>query len=180
MVTRLAEPRIGLVHVLQLDAQVFGDELAGGQDGDVFHHGLAAVAEAGSLDGDDVDGAAQLVDDQGRQRFAVHVLGDDQQGLALADDLFQHGQEVLDAGDLLLEEQDERLVQHGFQPLGVGDEVGGDVALVELHPFDQFQRGLRALALFDGDDAVFADLVHRVGDQVADQRCSWRSWWRPG
>src|SRR5699024_12650957 len=37
-------------HVFQLDAQVFRDALAAGKDGDVFHHGLAAVAEAGSLD----------------------------------------------------------------------------------------------------------------------------------
>src|SRR3546814_3579611 len=35
--------------VLQLDADVFGDGGAAGQDGDVLQHGLAAVAEAGSL-----------------------------------------------------------------------------------------------------------------------------------
>jgi hypothetical protein len=34
---------------LELDAEVFGDALAAGQDGDVFHHGLAAVAEAGAF-----------------------------------------------------------------------------------------------------------------------------------
>ncbi len=28
--------------------------------------------------------------------------------------------------------------------------------------------GLEALGLFDGDDAVLADLLHRLGDQVAD------------
>ena len=56
---------------------LFADDLATGQDGDVLEHGLAAVAEARGLDGQDVEGAAQLVDDQGRQGFAVHVLGDD-------------------------------------------------------------------------------------------------------
>ena len=34
---------------LELDAEVLGDDLAAGQDGDVLEHGLAAVAEAGSL-----------------------------------------------------------------------------------------------------------------------------------
>src|SRR3546814_2177594 len=32
-------------HALQLDAQVFGNHLALGQDRDVFQHGLAAIAE---------------------------------------------------------------------------------------------------------------------------------------
>ncbi len=66
-------------------------KLAGGQHGDVFQHGLAAVAEAGSLDGDHVEGAAQLVDDQGGEGFAVHVFGDDQQGLALRTTLSSTG-----------------------------------------------------------------------------------------
>ena len=91
MVTTLGGAEEGLVHVLKLDAQVFGDELAGGQHGDVFQHGLAAIAEAGGLDGDDVERAAQLVDDQGRQRLAVHVLGDDQQGPALRTTLSSTG-----------------------------------------------------------------------------------------
>src|SRR5690606_9552619 len=50
--------------VLQLDAEVFRDDLAAGQDGDVLQHGLAAVAEAGGLDGGDAKAAAQLVDDE--------------------------------------------------------------------------------------------------------------------
>ncbi len=50
--------------VLELDAQVFGDDLAAGQDGDVFQHGLAAVAEARRLDGGDLQAATQLVDDE--------------------------------------------------------------------------------------------------------------------
>ena len=54
--------------------------------------------------------------------------------------------------------------------LGVGDEVGGDVAAVELHTLDVLGLELQALGLFDGDDAVLADLVHHLGDQVADLR----------
>ena len=51
-------------------------------DGDVAEHRLAAVAEAGGLDRADVEHAAELVDDQDRQRLALDVLGDDQQRLA--------------------------------------------------------------------------------------------------
>ena len=51
---------------------------------------------------------------------------------------------------------------------GVGDEVGRDVAAVELHALGVFDLELEALALLDGDDAVAADLVHRLGEQPAD------------
>ncbi len=51
IVTLLARPRSLELDVLELDAEVFGDELAAGEDGDVFQHGLAAIAEARGLDG---------------------------------------------------------------------------------------------------------------------------------
>src|SRR6185436_75305 len=46
---------------LELEAQVLGDGLAAGEDGDVLQHLLAAIAEAGGLDRADLQGAAQLV-----------------------------------------------------------------------------------------------------------------------
>ena len=66
-------------HVLELDAEILADLLAGGQDGDVLEHRLAAIAEARRLDGRDLEPAAQLVDDQGGERLALDLLGDDQQ-----------------------------------------------------------------------------------------------------
>ena len=55
-----------------------------------------------------------------------------------------------------------------FHALGIGHEVGREVAAIELHAFDDVQRGLERLGFFDGDDAVLADLLHRVGDELAD------------
>ena len=49
------------------------------------------------------------------------------------------------------------------------DEVRRDVAAVELHAFDQVQLVLEALAVLDGDHAFLADLVHRLGDRLADR-----------
>ena len=54
--------------------------------------------------------------------------------------------------------------------LGVGDEMGGKVSLVHLHPLDPVDGGVERLALFHGDDAVLADLFHRIGDDVSDLR----------
>ncbi len=153
---------------LELDAEVFGDGLAAGEDGDVAEHGLATVAEAGSLDGRDVQRAAQLVDDEGRERFAVDVFGDDDEGLGGAGDLLEQGKQVLHRGDLLLVDEDVGVLESGFHALGVGDEVGREVAAVELHAFDDVELRLHGLRLFDGDDAVLADLVHGFGDDGAD------------
>src|SRR6476659_1669319 len=50
--------------VLELDAEIFRDRLAARQDRDVLQHRLAAVAEARSLDGRDLQTAAQTVDDE--------------------------------------------------------------------------------------------------------------------
>ena len=58
--------------------------------------------------------------------------------------------------------------QLGDHLVGVGDEVGRQVATVELHAFDDFGFGLEALVLFDGDHTVVADLLHRIGDLAAD------------
>src|SRR6202030_1787333 len=51
---------------------------------------------------------------------------------------------------------------------GVGDEVGGNVAAVELHAFDDLEFGLERLGFFNRDDALVADLLHRVRKELAD------------
>ena len=68
--------------VLELEADLLGDDLAAGEDGDVLQHGLAAVAEPGGLHRDGLERAADLVDDQRGQGLALDVLGDDDQRLA--------------------------------------------------------------------------------------------------
>ena len=70
--------------------------------------------------------------------------------------------------DLLLGDQDVRVLEHGLHAVLVGDEVRGDVALVELHTLDELELEPEGVRLLDGDDAVLADLVHRLGDHLAD------------
>ena len=65
-------------------------------------------------------------------------------------------------------DQDVGIFQNRFHALRIGNEVGGQVAAVELHAFDDFQLGLHRLGLFHGDDAVLADLLHRFRDDAAD------------
>src|SRR5215207_526926 len=79
---------------LQLDAEVFRDDAPARQGRHVFEDGLAAVAEGGGLDGADLDGSAQAVDDERGERVALYVLGDDGKLLALIRHLFEQRQEV--------------------------------------------------------------------------------------
>ena len=166
--TFLAWPRSASADVLELDAQRLEDRLAAGQDGDVLEHGLAAIAVARGLDRRAAEGAAELVDDQGRQRLALDVLGDDQQRLARLRHLLQHRDQVLDRADLLLVDQDVGVLEDRLHRRRVGDEVGAQVAAVELHSLDPLDLGLERLALLDRDHAVLADLLGRLGDHLAD------------
>ncbi|CAN3996533.1 Cell division protein ZapA, partial [Dysosmobacter welbionis] len=110
----------------------------------------------------------QTVHDQGGQSLALHVLRDDQQLLAGLDDLLQDGQDVSDDGDLLVGNQDIGIVQVGLHLLHVGGHVGGDIAPVKLHALHDLGIGVGGLGLLNGDDAVGRDLLHGVGDQLAD------------
>ena len=70
--------------------------------------------------------------------------------------------------ELLLVDQDVGVFQDALHLGRIGDEVGREVAAVELHALDPLDFGGQALALVDGDDAVLADLFHGVGQQLAD------------
>src|SRR5947209_4613597 len=86
--------------VLELEAHLLGDHLAAGEDRDVLEHALAAIAEAGSLDRDAGERAAELVDHERREGLALDVLGDDQQGLTRLNRLLQDRQQVSDRAEI--------------------------------------------------------------------------------
>ena len=81
---------------LELEADLFADDLAAGEDRHVLQHRLAALAEAGGLDGSRVERAADLVDDERGERLALDVLGDDHERPAGLHDLLEHRHEVAD------------------------------------------------------------------------------------
>src|SRR6266487_2993520 len=156
------------LHVLELDAEVFSDGLAAGEGGDVFEHSLTAVAKARGLDGGALQRAAELVHHEGREGFAFDVFRDDQEGLAHLGGLLEQGEQILHRADFLFVDEDADVFEHAFHALGIGDEIGGEVAAVELHAFHDFEGRLHRLGFLDGDDAIFPDLLHGLGDNAAD------------
>ncbi len=155
-------------HAVELEPDLLGDDGATGQDGDVLQHGLAALTEAGSLHRHRGEGAADLVDDEGGECLALDVLGQHHERLAGLHDLLEHRQHVVDRADLLVGDQDVGVLEDRFLCVGIGDEVGRDVALVELHALGELELDAERLAFFDGDDAVLADPIHGFGDLLAD------------
>ena len=142
--------------------------MAARQDGDVFQHGLAAIAKARRLDGGSLQDATDVVDHQRCQGFAFDVFSDDQQRTASLGHLFQDRQQVADVADLLVEQQHERVVQLDNLLFRVVDEVRRQVSAVELHAFHDVQLVGQRLAVFHRDHAFLADLVHGFSDALAD------------
>ena len=165
---RLALPSSGQRDALELDAEILGDDLAARQDGDVLELRLAAIAEARRLHGGDLQAAAQLVDDERGQSLALDVLGDDEQRLAGLHHGLEDRQQRLQRRQLLLVDEDVGVLELGDETLGVGDEVGREIAAVELQALDDDGLGVEALGLFHRDHALIADLLHRLGDLLAD------------
>src|SRR3984957_3662380 len=164
----LGAAQILKLHIFQLKTQVLGNRLAARERRDILEHGLATVAKARSLDGSALQRATKLVDHQGRQRFAFHVLSNDQEGLAHLGGLLQQRQQILHRADFLFVDQDAAIFQNALHALRIGNEVRRQVAAVELHTLDHFQRRFHGLGFFHGDDAVLADLLHRFGNDPAD------------
>src|SRR4029077_16923599 len=157
------------LHVLKLDTEIFGDCLPPRERCDVLQHCLAPIAESRRLYGSNLPRAPQLVDHQGRQGFALDVLCDDEQRLAALGNLLKQRKDVLHGADLLFIDEDIGVLEGNFHAFGIRDEVRGEVAAVELHAFDHFELSLKRLRLFHGNDAVLADLLHCIRDDVADR-----------
>ena len=64
--------------------------------------------------------------------------------------------------------ENERIFERDFHALRIGYEIRAEIAAVKLHTLDHFERGLHRLRLFHGDHAIFANLVHCLGNDVAD------------
>src|SRR6185437_17160422 len=75
----LCGAELGNRRALQLKAQVFGHDLRPHQRRDIFEHRLAAISKAGRLDCATFQYASHMGDDQGREPFALHILGNDDQ-----------------------------------------------------------------------------------------------------
>ncbi len=166
----LASPRSLTRRLLERQADFVGDHGAAREGGDVLQHGLAAIAEARGLHGRDLDDATDVVHHQGRERLAFDVFSDDEQRTTGLRHAFEERQHFADVGDLLVDQED--VAGCRARPSGSAwllMKYARQVAAVELHAFDDIQLVVEARALFNRDHAFLADLLHRVGNGLADR-----------
>ena len=166
---------LGLAQVVQRDfferhADFFGDDLATGQDRDVFQHCLATIAKARRLHCAGLQDATDVVNHQRCQCFAFDIFSNDQQRTASFGDLLEHRQQITDVRDLFVAQQDEWAIEQRNLLVWVVDEVRREIAAVELHTFDDIQLVVERLAVFNGDHTFFADFFHRLSDTLTDRR----------
>src|SRR5512135_2451684 len=154
--------------LLQRAPRLLGDHRAAADDRDVLQHCLAPVAEARRLHRAGLDHTAQRVDDQRRERLAFDFFGHHEQRLAALGDVLEHRQQVAHRRDLLVVQQQVRVLQHHLLLVAAVDEVRREEAPVELHALDHLELVGQPFAVLDRDHAFFADLLHRLGDHLAD------------
>ncbi len=65
-------------------------------------------------------------------------------------------------------DQDVRVLKFHYHLIGIGDEVRREIAAIKLHAFDDVEFGFEAFGFFNRDHAFFADLIHGLGNDVAD------------
>src|SRR6218665_3123979 len=161
--------------VLELESDLFGNDLTTGENCDVLQLCLAAVTKAGGLDGNRLEDATDLVHDESGESLTVDILRDDEQLLARLDDLIDNRQQVLDVGNLAVHDEDVWVFEQSFLAVRIGHEVGGKVALVKAHTLGEFQLGAEGVRLLNGDNTLLANLVDRLGDDLTDLRVGGRN-----
>ena len=142
--------------------------LSAGEDGDVLKHCLASVAESGSFDGETAEYAFKLIDHESGERFAFDIVGDDDESQTALDDLLEQRKYLLKVADLLVGDEDNGVLDDRFHFVGVGSHIRARITAVELHAFDYGQFGVHGFTFVYGDNAIFADLFHSFGNELAD------------
>ncbi len=125
------------------------------------------VAEAGRLDGCTLEGPADLIHHKRRQGFSLYFFRDDQERTTLFRDFFQKRQQFIEGSNLLLMDQNQRILQHAFHPFLIGCKVSGQIAPVKTHSLDDLQFGRHGFGLFHRDDAVPTDFLDSLGEEIS-------------
>ncbi|VUC23355.1 unnamed protein product [Clonostachys rosea] len=154
--------------LLELDVELIGEDGTVSQDSKIAKDGLAVVTEAGGLDGSNLELSTELVENADGESLTVNVLSDDDKRASLLGGGLESRDDVLNSRDLLLGEEDQRVLELNLLGLGVGDEVGRHESTVESHTLSDLELILHGLAFLDGDDTLLANLLHSIGNHLAE------------
>ena len=153
----------------EFDAGVLGDDVSAERHCEILEFGDPSVPEAGRAHHHRLHGLVHVAADEQLQRRAVDVLGDDHERTVRALGHLEGRHDLLHLGDLLVGQQDQRVLQHGLHALVVGDHVAGRVAVAEFDAVDDVEGQPRRVALLRGDHTRDTDVIDGAGDDVADR-----------
>ena len=159
----------GFAEVRQLDlvqghGPVFADQCSTGEDGDVGQGRFATFAEGWGTDSRHLQHAAVAIHHKGRQGFAIHFLGQDEQRRTTLLNRLKHGNQVSNGADLAIGEQDQRIFELTDLTIGVGHEIGRAVAAIEGHAFGDLKLRGQGFGFLNGDHPICADAIHGFGN----------------
>ena len=144
------------------------DHFATGQNCDVLQHGFTTVTESGRFHCAHLNDATHVVHHQRGQRFAFDVLGNHEQRTPCFGRRLKHRQHVANVRNLLVVNQDQRVIHISLHRILIVNEVGRQITAVELHAFYDIQLIIETLAFFDRNHTFFANFFHRFSNDAAD------------
>ena len=170
-----AGTKISNCSAVELTANFFTDNRRTRQGCNILKHSLATITKARSLDGNSLKGATESVHNECSQGFTFDIFSNDQEFTALLYHFFKNRHDVLDHSDFTVRNEDVRIGKNGFHLVRIRNHIRGNIAAVELHPFNGFKGGFHGLGFFNGDDAIVADFFHSISNQATDFRVTSRN-----
>ena len=155
-------------YAVQLTAQLLRNQLTTGEDCNILQHSLAAITKARSLNSQSLEGTTELIYNDGSQSLTIQILSDDNQFLAHLNNLLKNWEYIVNGGNLLISNEDIRIVHYSFHLISISNHVRGDVATIELHTLYNGKAGLHTLGLLNGDNTFLANLLHSVSNILTD------------
>ena len=119
----LCATEIGELHIGQLNSEILEESPSLGKGSNVVEHGLATVAITRRLHCHDLNNPLELVQHQGCQSFAFHIFRNNHQRSLRLADLLKKRHEILGVADLLLMNEDVRVLHLADDFFLVGHEV---------------------------------------------------------
>ncbi len=116
--------KVGKRSCLQLATCLLRNELATGEDGNIFKDGHAAVTEARSSQRQHVHGAPHLVNNERGKCLAFDVVRDNDHVVGHLKRLLQKRKQILYCGNLLVGDEDIGVLDDGFLAVHIRDELG--------------------------------------------------------
>ena len=159
-----------LLHLsfFQVKTKLIGDHLSACQDRDILKHLFSSVTIARSFYSYYLEGSSQFVDDQSCKGLTLNILSDDEKFRTGLNNLLKKWKDLLDIADLLVCDQDVRIIKSCLHFLHICGHVCGNISTVKLHTFYKVKLCMHGLGLLNSDNTVFGNFLHSISNKLSN------------